>query len=129
MPNNPDYANLFRGRPFRFVLPMKKPNTNTPVKENLIKLEGFNQSSDENSELGETPGESSQENKSPLERRASAHRLSNGNIFVIPELLCDLGLETPRVNYDYYLGKEYQYFYGLSSDVDMENPAMVIITN
>ncbi|XP_033226279.1 carotenoid isomerooxygenase-like isoform X2 [Belonocnema kinseyi] len=124
MQKNPDYANLFRGRPLRFVLPMKDPPINTPTEENLIKIKTVNQLVIEKPRQNETLNENNVE--SLLERKASAHRLPNGNIFVKPELLCNLGLETPRINYDYYLGKEYRYFYGISSDVDIENPGTLI---
>lgn len=36
---------------------------------------------------------------------AQAYQLSNRSIMVRPELLCDWGCETPRINYDKYLGK------------------------
>ena len=60
-----------------------------------------------------------------LEKKASAHRLPNGDLFVKPELLCDMGCETPRFNSDLHSGKEYRYFYAISSDVDLENPGTV----
>ena len=123
MHKNPDYANLFRGRPLRFVLPMKDPPVNTPTEEDLITIKTVNQSAIKN--LGEDQISIKNNIESLLQRKASAHRLPNGNIFVKPELLCDLGLETPRINYDFYLGKEYRYFYGISSDVDIENPGTV----
>lgn len=43
---------------------------------------------------------------------------------VRPERLCDLGCETPRIN-DLKIGKNYRYFYAISSDVDAENPGTV----
>lgn len=36
--------------------------------------------------------------------KAEAYHISGCPIFVRPELLCDLGCETPRINYDRYLG-------------------------
>lgn len=36
--------------------------------------------------------------------KAEAYHTQNGPIFVRPELLCDLGCETPRINYERYLG-------------------------
>ncbi|XP_071439611.1 carotenoid isomerooxygenase-like isoform X2 [Hetaerina americana] len=47
-------------------------------------------------------------------------------IHVHPELLCDLGCETPRINYERNLGKDYQFFYAISSDVNSENPGTMI---
>ncbi|CAH1376481.1 carotenoid isomerooxygenase-like [Tenebrio molitor] len=49
---------------------------------------------------------------------AEAHYLPNGEIFVTPENLSNMGCETPRINYEEYLGKEYRFFYAISSDVD-----------
>jgi len=42
-----------------------------------------------------------------------------------PEMLCDWGCETPRIFYERYMGKNYRYFYAISSDVDAENPGTV----
>lgn len=55
-----------------------------------------------------------------------AVKLSDGTIFCKPEVLCNLGCETPRINYDKHLGVKYRYFYAISSDVDAENPGTVI---
>ncbi|XP_075974072.1 neither inactivation nor afterpotential B [Anticarsia gemmatalis] len=40
--------------------------------------------------------------------------------------LADLGCETPRIHYDLHNGRNYRYFYAISSDVDAENPGAVI---
>lgn len=58
--------------------------------------------------------------------KAEAYEMPDKTIMVRPELLCDLGCETPRFNYDLYLGKKYRYFYAISSDVDAENPGTLI---
>lgn len=50
---------------------------------------------------------------------------NNENCFVKPYRLCDLGCETPRINYDKFLGKPYRFFYAISSDVDANNPGNV----
>lgn len=83
----PDYAKMFRGRPLRFVLPLDTNCKNIKInpydsnendlKTNLINIPNTN---------------------------AKAYKLANGNIFVVPELLCNLGCETPRINYEKYLG-------------------------
>lgn len=112
MNRNPDYANMFRGKPLRFVLPLitekkthKKRNLfskfkkETNSQENLIKL---------------------------TNTKAQAFKFQNKPIFCKPELLCELGCETPQVNYKENLGKEYRYFYAISSDVDVENPGTLI---
>lgn len=121
---NPDYAKLFRGRPLRFILPMKVPEgEEIPVEVNLV--EDFKSTfipPDKN-----LPAEEEGIEIENFDRRtASAHRLPDGNILVKPELLCDLGCETPRINYDSHLGKKYRYFYAISSDVDSDNPGSLI---
>lgn len=97
MHKNPNYAQLFRGRPLRFILPMN--NKFTTHKE--INTDNV------------------------LKKKSSAHKLDNGSVFIKPELLCNLGCETPRYNQT-YLGKKYRYFYAISTDVDVENPGAVI---
>ncbi|XP_066996131.2 carotenoid isomerooxygenase [Anabrus simplex] len=93
---NPDYARMFRGRPLRFVFPLTHSREQ---EKNLVTLK----SSD-----------------------ARAFCLPNGQIFAQPELLCSLGCETPRINYDRYMGRPYRYFYAISSDVDLDNPGTLI---
>ncbi|KAG7210341.1 hypothetical protein KM043_011879 [Ampulex compressa] len=138
---NPNYAKMFRARPLRFVLPMKRPQSDVPLEHNLITARTMHQSlelfqdiqrnsADRNMDFDiverSKPIEAHHEDKSLLHKRAAAHRLPTGDIFVKPELLCDLGCETPRLNYDSYLGREYRYFYAIASDVDVENPGMII---
>lgn len=97
---NPDYANMFRGRPLRFVMPLR-PN---------------NESKDKTRNLNQLP-----------DIKSEAYLLDDGRIHIKPELLCNIGCETPRINYDENLGKKYKYFYAISSDVDLENPGTVSI--
>ncbi|XP_033366327.1 carotenoid isomerooxygenase isoform X1 [Bombus vosnesenskii] len=142
---NPDYAKMFRGRPLRFVLPMKRPQLDVPLEYNLITAKTVNQglesfqgdsvrcqskSSSEFVEMSTNDEEANKGKKNDykniLQRKATAHKLANGSIFVKPELLCDLGCETPRLNYDSCLGREYRYFYAISSDVDLDNPGTII---
>lgn len=47
------------------------------------------------------------------------------NKLVKPYRLCNLGCETPRINYERVLGKSYRFFYAISSDVDANNPGTV----
>lgn len=98
MQQNPDYAKMFRGRPLRFVLPMNADRRSTFINHNLIDLPNS---------------------------KAEAYMLTSGSIFVKPERICDLGCETPRIYYEKHLGKAYQYFYAISSDVDANNPGTV----
>lgn len=130
--SNPDYCKLFRGRPLRFILPLhnvdinmlsdfdlielnKNENTKTKVLEKILvnkkrKLQIYNEYSDK-----------------ILQRKSAAFKLTDDKVFVMPELLCDIGCETPRINYDYNLGKYYRYFYAICSDVDRDNAGMVSI--
>jgi len=92
---------MFRARPLRFVLPLKDIPSVTTAEMNLVTLHGA---------------------------KATAFQLYDGQIFVNPELLCDIGCETPRIYYEKYLGRSYRYFYAISSDVDADNPGTVSLT-
>lgn len=93
---------MFRGRPLRFVLPLE-PNLE---KKSDVSFETMDLNTLKNT-------------------NSKALLLDDGRIFIKPELLCTLGCETPRINYDRYLGEKYRYFYAISSDVDLENPGTV----
>lgn len=105
MQHNPDYAKMFRGRPLRFVLPLLSKERRKALRD-----------------LGK---DKNQENLVRIPNTKARAYLKEDNIIVKPELLCDLGCETPRIYYEKHLGKEYQYFYAISSDVDAENPGTV----
>ncbi|XP_059617136.1 carotenoid isomerooxygenase [Phlebotomus argentipes] len=116
MQSNPDYAKMFRGRPLRFILPLnpvKSPCQSFMTKafrkndRNELKFDKYN--------LVTLPNTA-----------AKAFLAENQKIYCLPELLCDLGCETPRINYEKYGGKEYRYFYAISSDVDADNPGTII---
>ncbi|KAJ3644922.1 hypothetical protein Zmor_022620 [Zophobas morio] len=94
MQHNQRYAEMFRSKPLRFVLPLKPPKTHS----NLVRLPNT---------------------------KAEAYYLQD-EILVKPEKLADLGCETPRINYDQYLGRKYRYFYAISADVDAPNPGTII---
>lgn len=64
----------------------------------------------------------------PVNENPISVNTKNDRSYVNPEVLCDLGCETPRIN-DYKIGKKYRFFYAISSDVDAENPGTVIIDN
>lgn len=59
-----------------------------------------------------------------LLRNGPGNLLPDGRILVKPELLCDVGCETPRINVDSHLGKEYRYFYAISCDMDQKTKKM-----
>lgn len=120
MQNNPDYAKMFRGRPLRFVLPLLSPKKPT----SLSSIRKFFSKSIEDS-----PSDNSSQPRNLVKLKnseASAFSMPDGSIFCKPELLCDLGCETPRINYEKYLGIAYRFFYAISSDVDIENPGTLI---
>lgn len=93
----PEYAKMFRGRPIRFALPLLEENDERWL-QSEIKIENC---------------------------KAKAKILEGGEIFVEPERLCNLGCETPRINYERFFGRSYRYFYAISSDVDANNPGTV----
>lgn len=119
MQNNPDYAKMFRGRPLRFVLPLLRPAK--PKSLTSLKI-FFSKSLEEASD-----SESFSSNLVKLKGSDSvAFSMPDGSIFCKPELLCNLGCETPKINYEKFLGVDYQFFYAISSDVDAENPGTLI---
>ncbi|XP_026812151.1 carotenoid isomerooxygenase isoform X3 [Rhopalosiphum maidis] len=61
----------------------------------------------------------------PVNRNPTDGDDTNEQLYVCPEKLCDLGCETPRIN-DLKIGKNYRFFYAISSDVDAENPGTLI---
>lgn len=145
MHGDASYSRLFRARPLRFVLPMRKPSPNTPMERNLITIKTVHQSVEGNGDetsVDRRPSYDAKgnaddirydasakswrdEHRNVLRKKPAAHRLPNGNIFVKPELLCDVGCETPRINTDFHLGKEYRYFYAIACDMDLNNPGTV----
>lgn len=128
MHKDPDYAKLFRGRPLRFILPIGGDNGGELSQETSsieIPIDYKSSLISEEEKIGDSY--SSSFNDSDDKKIASARWLSDGNIFVTPESLCDLGCETPRVNEKSCHGKEYRYFYAISSDVDLDNPGTVRI--
>jgi carotenoid isomerooxygenase len=146
MQKNPDYAKMFRGRPLRFVLPVERTREKAIIKSTSnVKyiLNKFRKSASldlSNSASEKEPIDKSKNHSKAFKSKdflsnnlvtlsntkAEAYHLPNGYIFCKPELLCDLGCETPRVYYEQHLGREYQYFYAISSDVDATNPGTMI---
>jgi carotenoid isomerooxygenase len=143
MQKNPDYAKMFRGRPLRFVLPLKRPDgsVKTSLHNFFNTLKKSSSLDFDDEDLKKRPLKKSKSTSKLLhfkdlelsrnlvtltDTRAEAYQLPNGGIFCKPELLCNLGCETPRVYYEEHLGREYQYFYAISSDVDATNPGTLI---
>lgn len=73
--SDPNYASLFRGRPKRFVLPLN------PEKGKIGNLNSYSHSLSE------------------------AHWIDGGSsVYIKPDELCQLGCETPQINYNVYNG-------------------------
>ena len=93
--SNAQYSKMFYGRPHRFVIPLyvdSHSDHNASIKKNLVTL-------------SHTYG-------------ATAYLKSMYKIYLTPGRICNVGIETPTINYDVCNGKPYRYFYGISSDVD-----------
>ena len=80
--SSPDYADLFRGRPQRFVLPL----VTEPLKkgQNLVTL---------------------------TYTTATAVMENQGEVRLSPETICNVGCETPTINYEACNGKKYRLVY------------------
>lgn len=128
MQYNEDYARLFRGRPLRFVLPIRRENFQpTKVVVHSVKSTVCHKINMMFTAKQPAPTAYGIHNLITLKgTNARASLLSNGDVYCQPEVICNIGCETPRINYDSYLGKKYRYFYAISSDVDAENPGAVI---
>lgn len=148
MHGDAEFARLFRARPLRFVLPLRQPPIDTPSERNIITIKTVHQNAEslmdreldfsindsqnnfitsDEIEYFDTTNCRVNEQISALLKKPAAYRLSDGRIFVKPELLCDVGCETPRINTDLCLGSEYRYFYAISCDMDLNNPGTVSI--
>lgn len=148
MHGDADFARQFRARPLRFILPMKQSCSDTFVEyefttilelcqNNVVDEKPVNR--EVNSELiasgldidklldeaEQRNGPMRNDHESVLRKKPIAQRLADDRIHVKPELLCDIGCETPRINTDSCLGKEYRYFYAISCDLDLDNPGSV----
>ena len=93
--SNKEYSKKFYGRPHRFVIPLRFDLLSSETKsvgEDLVTL---------SDSLG-----------------AVAQLISMYKIHLTPARICNVGCETPTINYDAYNGMPYRYFYGICSDVD-----------
>ncbi|KXJ70865.1 hypothetical protein RP20_CCG022271 [Aedes albopictus] len=134
MQQNPDYAKMFRGRPLRFVLPLNYKETVKSSSASIFsvgrpwnclirKLNDGEKKIDSDKDRGEL----TLKNLVTLQNtKATAYVMPDETVFCKPELLCDLGCETPRIHYEENLGRDYRYFYAISSDVDANNPGTLI---
>lgn len=141
------YSKMFRSRPLRFNLPLSKATERRLSFSQRLKtfLSSLLITSIEKFLLEEQPisaqfvptsfnGEfwrgfetrySVQNLINAKSSNCRAYHLDDGMIFCIPESLCDLGCETPRINDKKISGKKYRFFYAISSDVDAQIPGTV----
>ncbi|KAK4302243.1 hypothetical protein Pmani_025648 [Petrolisthes manimaculis] len=95
---DPTYAQMFRGRPKRWVLPLK-PDKDAGPHTNLVTLPGT---------------------------VCRGRWVRKNVVHVSSELLADIGCEVPRINYEVYNGRPYRYFYAICSDVDHPSPGTLV---
>ena len=108
-----EFAKKIRNRPLRFVLPLD--NGKTEKSSNCCSFFGSNEKSEKFENLVTVKN-----------TKARAYTKSDGTVMCEPELLTDIGVETPRFNNDKYIGREYRYFYGITADVDLDTPGALI---
>lgn len=124
----PDYAKIFRGKPLRFVLPLNvSDRVVAETVENIVNGNNHPTTTTPTTESGKCSGRQQGNNLiASFSGEAEAYLLADQKtVFCVPECLCDLGCETPRIHYEQKLGKPYRYFYAISSDVDALNPGTV----
>lgn len=126
MQNNPNYANMFRAKPLRFVLPLRYrqrqiqkasikrsislmnviPNFGT--NKTLCKTTSFDLGTDQHLSKAKYEKLNFQsENLVKIQGTAcTSFLLEDSTVFCEPESLCDLGCETPRIHYESYSGMD-----------------------
>lgn len=122
-----NYASMFQSRPLRFVLPLQAQKTQA-VSRSFGSILSFVRSwtSKMNKEklflkwnkIGESFGRRSRKTSVSFAEKlndnlvhlkgsaAKAYSLDDRNVFCVPESLCDLGCETPRINEKMCLGEK-----------------------
>lgn len=152
MQRMPNYAKMFKARPLRFILPLNENvKSKTNKRLNICNVWDTYSSSRKSTRLLKSLKQFrnidyifNEQNCDFIKRmhsnktlglgknlialkesKAEAYRLPDSTIYCVPELLCDLGCETPRINDKKKLGRNYRYFYAISSDVNASNPGTV----
>lgn len=145
-----NYSKMFRSRPLRFVLPIgpkHQRDAPTPSLWNSLKkiANKLSSSSIENylkkyQSTGQIIDSSQADQKFWLnfelnygvrnlvrmkKSTCRAYHLEDSTIYCVPERLCELGCETPQINEKFATGKNYRFFYAISSDVDADIPGTV----
>lgn len=148
-----NYSKMFRSRPLRFVLPIGQKHHRSPptpsifnslkkiaykfsastIEKYLKKYQSTGQIIDSNpADLKFWLNfESLYEVKNLVHMKKSicrAYHLEDSTIYCVPERLSDLGCETPQINEKMSAGKNYRFFYAISSDVDSDIPGTVSIS-
>ena len=109
--SNKEYSKKFQGRPHRFVIPLnfdslsKNASSHINQKRTLPELTSSAENLINIDPYTNTFG-------------AVAQLVSPYKVQLTPGKICNLGLETPTINYDAYNGRPYKYFYGICADVD-----------
>lgn len=145
-----NYSKMFRSRPLRFILPVGQRHQRDPpasslwnklinivykcstssIEQYLKKWQNTGSIIDSIETETEfwTNFESRYNVVNLIEKKkhsSRAYHLENSTIYCIPEKLCNMGCETPRINDCKTAGKQYRYFYAISSDVDADIPGTV----
>lgn len=146
-----NYANMFRSRPLRFVLPLgadvhrhgqQVPGIWTQLK--AFASRSFGMSACDYLKKYASTGVFVDARQLSAEfwpmfeyqfdvtnlvdlpnTRCRAYQTDDAIVYCVPERLSTLGCETPRIN-DGYARKPYRFFYAISSDVDADHPGTVI---
>lgn len=124
MQNNPNYAKMFRARPVRFVLPLRYSHRKIqkPTIKRSLSLMNMMPNFGRNPKLSKSISFDLEQDQlvnntqqrslnSPYENlvkingtECKAFLLTDSTVFCEPEILCDLGCETPRINYEAHSG-------------------------
>lgn len=145
-----NYSKMFRSRPLRFVLPIGKSfqrEPPTPTFWNSLKKIAYKLSSStiehylmkyqstgciidsikvDSKFWLNFESHYAVENLVKMEKNSCrAYHLEDSTIYCVPERLGDIGCETPRINESRAAGKNYRFFYAISSDVDADIPGTV----
>lgn len=146
-----NYSRMFRSRPLRFILPISEKHQKTPptpslwnslkkiasqfssstIEKYLKKYQSTGQIIDSNPANSKfwLNFESNYRVRNLIKWEKSgcrAYHLEDSSIYCVPEQLCNIGCETPRINEKHSNGKNYRFFYAISSDVDADAPGTVM---
>lgn len=145
-----NYSKMFRSRPLRFVLPVAQKQQHDPPtfslwnslkkiasKMSASSIEQYLKKYQNTGSIIDSVKTESKfwinfesrynvENLIKLKKCSSrAYRLEDFTIYCVPEVLCDIGCETPRIYEKKSAGNQYRFFYAISSDVDADIPGTV----